>query len=71
MQFSSMKFIEIRGMCDRIMGIRDIVAQLKALEVIMFDSFLVHYILCTLPHPYVSLKSLTIHIRISGLLMNY
>ena len=38
------------------MRIRDIMAQLKALEVTMSDSFLVHYILCTLPHQYASFK---------------
>ncbi|XP_052734206.1 uncharacterized protein LOC128196733 [Vigna angularis] len=38
------------------MRIRDIVAQLKALEVTMSDSFLVHYILCTLPYHYAPFK---------------
>ncbi|KAK2452328.1 hypothetical protein QL285_000128 [Trifolium repens] len=34
------------------MRMRDIAAQLKDLEVTMSDSFLVHYILCTLPRQY-------------------
>ena len=38
------------------MRTRDIVAQLKALEVTMSDSFLVHYILCTLPMQYALFK---------------
>jgi len=66
-----MKLIEIKGVCDHIIHIRPFVAQLKALEVTMFDSFLVHYILCTFPHQYALLKSLTTNIRIRGLLINY
>ena len=54
MQFSSLKLQGIRGVRDHIMRMRDIVAQLKALEVTMSDSFLVHYILCTLPMQYCS-----------------
>ena len=46
----------IRGVHDHIMHMRDIVAQLKALEVTMSDSFLVHYILCTLPVQYAPFK---------------
>ena len=49
MQLSSLKLHGIRGVCDHIMHMRDIVAQLKALEVTMSDFFLIHYILCTLP----------------------
>nr|KYP35822.1 Retrovirus-related Pol polyprotein from transposon TNT 1-94 [Cajanus cajan] len=56
MQFSSLKLTGIKGVRDHIMRIRDIVAQLKALEVTMSDSFLVHYILCTLPHHYAPFK---------------
>ena len=44
-QFSSLKLYRIRGVRDHIMCMRDIVAQLKALEITMSDSFLVHYIL--------------------------
>ena len=56
MQFSSLKLQGIRGVHDHIMRIRDIVAQLKALEVTMSGSFLVHYILCTLPLQYAPFK---------------
>ena len=42
MQFSSLKLHGIRGVCDHIMRMRDIVTQLKALEVTMSDSFPVH-----------------------------
>ena len=49
MQLSSLKVQGIRDVRDHIMRMRNIVAQLKALEVTMSDSFLVHYILCTLP----------------------
>ena len=42
----------MRGVREHIMQIKDIVAQLKKLEVEMSDSFLVHYILNTLPHQY-------------------
>ncbi|XP_056683854.1 uncharacterized protein [Spinacia oleracea] len=56
MQFSSIRLTEIKGVRDHIMHMRDIAAQLKDLEVTIFDSFLVHYILCTLPHKYVPFK---------------
>ncbi|RDX89576.1 hypothetical protein CR513_28681, partial [Mucuna pruriens] len=56
MQFSFMKLTRIRGMLDHIMCIRDIVAQLNGLEVTMSPSFLVLYILCTLPHDYAPFK---------------
>jgi hypothetical protein len=49
-KFSTMKLIKVRGMRDHIMRTRDIAAQLKNLKVTMSDSFLVHYILCTLHH---------------------
>ena len=50
MQFSSMRLTGIQGVHYHIMRIREILAQMKALEITMSDSFLVHYILCTLPH---------------------
>ena len=46
----------MRGVREHIMQMRDIVAQLKNLEVEMFESFLVHYILNTLPQQYESFK---------------
>ena len=49
MQFSSIKLSGIGGVRDHIMRMRDIAAQLKALEVEMSETFLVHFILCTLP----------------------
>ncbi|GFY88656.1 hypothetical protein Acr_06g0005960 [Actinidia rufa] len=52
MQFSSIRLTGIRGVRNHIMRMRDIAAQLKALEVEMSESFLVHYILCTLPQQY-------------------
>ncbi|KAL8153769.1 hypothetical protein V2J09_011529 [Rumex salicifolius] len=51
MQLSSLRQTEIKGVRDYIMRMRDIAAQLKALE-----SFLVHFILCTLPQQYVPFK---------------
>ncbi|KAL6326151.1 hypothetical protein AAG906_001026 [Vitis piasezkii] len=49
MKFTSLKLTAIRGVREHIMEMRDIVAQLKKLEVEMFESFLVHFILNTLP----------------------
>ena len=48
MKFSSLWLTNVKGVCERIMEIRDIAAQLKTLEVDMSDTFLVHYILNTL-----------------------
>ena len=56
MQFSSTKLIGTRGVCDHIMRMRDITAQLQTLEVTMSDTFLVHYILNTLPQQYSTFK---------------
>ena len=56
MQFSSTKLTEIRGVRDHIMCMRDIAAQLKSLEVTMSDTFLVHYILNTMPQQYSPFK---------------
>lgn len=51
-QFLSMRLTGIKGMRDHIMRVRDIAAQLKALEVEMSESFLCHYIMRTLPHQF-------------------
>ena len=51
-QFSTLRLIGVRGVRDHIMRMMDIVAQFKNLEVAMSESFLVHYILCTLPPQY-------------------
>ena len=52
MQLTSLKLIGIRGVHEHIMGMRDIAWQLGMLEVKMLESFLVHYIMCTLPQQY-------------------
>ncbi|XP_020245223.1 uncharacterized protein LOC109823358 [Asparagus officinalis] len=51
-QFSSLRLTSVRSVRDHIMRMRDIVAQLKVLEVEMSEAFLVHYILCILPQQY-------------------
>ena len=48
LKFSSLRITSVRGVREHIMQMRDIVAQLKNLEVKMSESFLVHYILNTL-----------------------
>ncbi|RVW54267.1 hypothetical protein CK203_080190 [Vitis vinifera] len=48
MKFTSLKLTDIKGVREHIMEMRDIVAQLKKLEVEMSESFLVHFILNTL-----------------------
>ncbi|CBI31012.3 unnamed protein product, partial [Vitis vinifera] len=52
MKFTSLKLTAIKGVREHIMEMRDIVAQLKKLEVKMSESFLVHFILNTLPPQY-------------------
>jgi len=42
----------VKGVREHIIQIRDTVAQLKKLEIEISDSFLMHYILNTLPHQY-------------------
>ncbi|XP_030475148.1 uncharacterized protein LOC115692450 [Syzygium oleosum] len=49
MKFSSLKLTSVRGVREHIMKMRDIAAQLKNLEVEISESFLVYYILNTLP----------------------
>ena len=48
-QFSTLRLIGVRVVRDHIMRMMDIATQLKSLEVAISESFLVHYILCTLP----------------------
>ncbi|RVW51338.1 hypothetical protein CK203_075501 [Vitis vinifera] len=48
----SMKFNGTKGVREHIMEMRDIVAQLKSLEIEMSESFLVHFILNSLPSKY-------------------
>ncbi|KAL5856615.1 hypothetical protein ACOSQ3_004073 [Xanthoceras sorbifolium] len=52
MRLSSQRLTSVTGVRDHIMQIRDIAAQLKKLEVDISESFLVHYILNTLPQRY-------------------
>ena len=49
MKFSTMKLTGIKRVCEHIMQMRDIAAQLKTLEVTISESFLVYYILNFLP----------------------
>ena len=49
MKFSSLRLINVKGVREHIMEMRDIAAQRKTLEVDMTNTFLVHYILNTLP----------------------
>ena len=52
MKFSTLRFTDVSGVQEHIMQMRDIAAQLKTLEVEMSESFLVHFILNTLPQQY-------------------
>ncbi|KAL4340139.1 hypothetical protein GQ457_08G024220 [Hibiscus cannabinus] len=52
MKFTSLKLTTVKGVRDHINKMQDLAARLKALEVEMSDSFLVHYILNTLPPQY-------------------
>ena len=52
MKFSSIRIISVRGVREHIMHMRDIAAQLKKLRIDMSESFLVHFMLNTLPHQY-------------------
>ena len=56
MQFSSTKLNWIKGVHDHIMHMRDILVQLKTLEVTMSKTFLVHFILNTLHQHYSPFK---------------
>ena len=55
-RFSTARLTEVKGVRAHINNIRDIVAQLKTLEVEMSESFLVYYILNTLPSAYAPFK---------------
>ena len=52
MKLSSLRLTNVKGVHERIMEVRDIAAQLKTLEVDMSNTFLVNYILNTLPQQY-------------------
>ena len=49
MKFSSLRLTNIRGVREHIIKMKNIVAQLKNLEIEISESFLVHYILNILP----------------------
>ena len=55
-KLSNMKLTSNKGVRQYIMQMRDIAAQLKTLEVEMSESFLVHFILNTLPRQYSQFK---------------
>ncbi|KAL6342868.1 hypothetical protein AAG906_016887 [Vitis piasezkii] len=58
----SMKFNGTKGVREHIMEMRDIATQLKSLEIEMSESFLVHFILNSLPSEYGPFKiSYNIH----------
>ncbi|XP_073136810.1 uncharacterized protein [Henckelia pumila] len=52
MKFSLLRLTNVRGVREHIMKMRDIAARLKILEVDIYETFLVHYILNTLPQQY-------------------
>ncbi|PON86719.1 Transmembrane protein, partial [Trema orientale] len=52
MKFSSIHLTTLKGVRNHIMQMRDIAAQLRKLKVDMSESFLVHFILNTLPQQY-------------------
>ena len=56
MKFSFLRLTSVKGVREYIMQMRDISAQLKKQEVDMFEFFLVHFILNTLPPEYGSFK---------------
>ncbi|RVW24227.1 hypothetical protein CK203_091370 [Vitis vinifera] len=67
----SMKFNGTKGVHEHIMEMRDIIAQLKSLEIEMSESFLVHFILNSLPSEYEPFKiSYNTH-KENGLSMNF
>ena len=55
-QFSTLRLTGVKGVRDHLMRMMDIAAQLKNLEVTMSKSFLVQYIICTLPPQYIPFK---------------
>ena len=56
MKLSSMRLTSVRNMGEHIMKIQVLAAQLKILEFEMSKTFLVHYILNTLPAKYAPFK---------------
>ncbi|KAF5482002.1 hypothetical protein F2P56_002604 [Juglans regia] len=60
-KLSVMKHGKSKSVCEHIMKMRDIAAQLKSLEIQISDSFLVHFILNSLPTEYEPFKIPTTH----------
>ncbi|RVW74898.1 hypothetical protein CK203_054575 [Vitis vinifera] len=56
MKFTSLKLTNTKSVREHIMEMRDVMAQLKKLEVEMSESFLVHFILNTLLPQYEPFK---------------
>ncbi|XP_038999464.1 uncharacterized protein LOC120125009 [Hibiscus syriacus] len=56
MRFTSMRLTNVKGVRDHINKMRHLATRLRALEVEMTDSFLVHFILNTLPPQYTPFK---------------
>ena len=54
--FSTLRLTGVNGVLDHIMRMMDIATQLKNLKVTISESFLVQYILCTLPLQYSPFK---------------
>ena len=52
MKFSSIRITSVRGVREHIMQMRDIATQLKKLGIDMSESFIVHFIINTIPHQY-------------------
>jgi hypothetical protein len=55
-KLSSKSFDKSRSVCEHIMEMRDMAAQLKSLEIDISESFLVHFIMNSLPFEYVPFK---------------
>ncbi|XP_038983363.1 uncharacterized protein LOC120111061 [Phoenix dactylifera] len=55
-RFASLKYNDNGGIREHIMELRDIAAQLKSLEVDMSETFLVHFVLNSLPMEYAPFK---------------
>ena len=52
MEFSFIRVTSVSGVLEHIMQVRDIAAQLKKLGIDMSESFIIHFILKTIPHKY-------------------
>ena len=66
----SMKFTSTKGVHEQVTKIRDIAAQLKSLEIEMSESFLVHFILNSLPSQYGPSRFHTTYLTRNGLSIN-